>query len=202
MGGYDAVLLTGGAARRMGGVDKPGLAVGDRPMALRVADAVPGAVRVIVVGPGYPGLRADVVTREEPAGAGPVAALAAGLAHVTAPRVAVLATDLPFVTSAVVDLLAGAVTGHDVALLVDDTGADQYLIAVWSTSALRAALTAVGVPAGASMRRLLAAAGSVERRRVPVGSVGVPPWFDCDTPEDLRRARRLDPRPGEPRGEP
>jgi Molybdopterin-guanine dinucleotide biosynthesis protein A len=188
---HDAVLLTGGTARRMGGVDKPGLVVGGRPMALRVAEAVSGAARLVVVGPGYRGLHADVVTREEPAGSGPVAAVAAGLAHVTAPLVALLAADLPFVTSAEVRMLAGAVVGHDAAVLVDDTGADQYLVAVWSTPALRVALAGLGEPAGVSMRRLLAAAGSVERRRA-TGSGGAPPWFDCDTPDDLRRARRLD----------
>ena len=53
MDGWDAVILAGGAARRMGGVDKPGLRVGGRTMLERVVDAVRGAT-VVVVGPPRP----------------------------------------------------------------------------------------------------------------------------------------------------
>ncbi|PWU56748.1 hypothetical protein DLE60_25700, partial [Micromonospora globispora] len=40
---YAAVVLTGGAARRMGGVDKPARPVGGRPMLHRVLAAVAAA---------------------------------------------------------------------------------------------------------------------------------------------------------------
>ena len=81
MGTYAAVVLAGGAARRMGGVDKPALPVGGRPMRDRVLAAVSDATPRVLVGP------ADAVPRracgsirEEPPGGGPVAAAAAGLA--------------------------------------------------------------------------------------------------------------------------
>ncbi|MEV7228474.1 NTP transferase domain-containing protein [Polymorphospora sp. NPDC051019] len=80
---YAAVLLAGGAARRMAGVDKPAVPVGGRPMRDRVLAAVADAHPRIVVGP-PDGLPADVLTaREDPPGSGPVAALAAGLARLT-----------------------------------------------------------------------------------------------------------------------
>jgi molybdenum cofactor guanylyltransferase len=188
---YDAVVLTGGRARRMDGTDKPAVEVAGRPLVLRVAAAVPDAARVVVVGPTYPGLRADVVTRERPAGSGPVAALAEGARNVRADQVVVLAADLPFLDAAAVRALRAAVRGHDLALLVDDTGRDQYLVAAWRTAALRDALAAAGPPEGASLRRLVAAVPAVVRHGVRVGAGDPPPWFDCDTEADVALARRI-----------
>ncbi|MEV1145384.1 NTP transferase domain-containing protein, partial [Micromonospora sp. NPDC049799] len=51
MGGYAAVVLAGGAARRMGGTDKPARPVAGRPMRDRVLAAVPDADPRILVGP-------------------------------------------------------------------------------------------------------------------------------------------------------
>ena len=185
---YDAILLTGGAATRMGGRPKPAMLVGDTSLAERVATAVAGAARLIVVGPAF-GLDADVVTAEEPPGSGPVAAIAAGVGHVRTAYVAVLAADLPFLTAEVIDDLRTAVIGFDVALLTDDSGNDQFLCAVWPTGALRAALDRLGESAGASVRQLVAHGGRAVRRSVSTMD-GPPPWFDCDTEADLRRARR------------
>ncbi|MET7461892.1 NTP transferase domain-containing protein [Nonomuraea sp. NPDC005501] len=106
-GGYDVVVLAGGEARRLGGADKPGLVVGGRTLLERVVAAVPGAGRVVVVGPEreLPGV---VFTREDPPGGGPVPALRAGLREVTAPRVVLLAADLPFLTPAHIATLLSA----------------------------------------------------------------------------------------------
>ncbi|WP_204250989.1 NTP transferase domain-containing protein, partial [Saezia sanguinis] len=46
----DVIVLAGGRASRMGGVDKPGLVVGGRSM-LETALAAAGAGRTVVVGP-------------------------------------------------------------------------------------------------------------------------------------------------------
>ena len=188
---YAAIVLTGGQARRLGGVHKPGLLVGGRSLAARVLDAVGDAQQVVVVGPAVPGVRVDLVTREEPPGSGPVAALAAGLPAVSAPVVATLGGDLPFLDAAtVLDLRSAleAEPGAGAALLVDDAGRDQPLCAVWRTGALRAALAEVGEPAGVPVRAVVAAAGTVVRRATAVRH-GPPPWFDCDTDEDLTTAR-------------
>ncbi|MDP9435787.1 MAG: molybdenum cofactor guanylyltransferase, partial [Actinomycetota bacterium] len=141
---YDAVVLAGGSARRLGGVDKPGLEVGGRSLLASVLAAVPDAGVRVVVGPPR-ALPPDVVqVREEPPGRGPVPALAAGLVHVTAPRVAVLAADLPFLDGATVARLRAAAEHADAALLVDDEGRDQYLCSVWRTPELRAGLPGAG----------------------------------------------------------
>ncbi|WP_240957281.1 DUF6457 domain-containing protein [Streptomyces chilikensis] len=94
--GYDAVVLAGGAARRLGGADKPGVRVGGRALLDRVLAACAGAGRTVVVADPRPTARPVRWAREEPPGGGPLAALAAGLEHTTAASVVVLSADLPF----------------------------------------------------------------------------------------------------------
>ncbi|WP_330439343.1 NTP transferase domain-containing protein [Micromonospora sp. NBC_00821] len=104
MGTYAAVVLAGGAARRMGGLDKPALPVGGRPMRDRVLAAVSDATPRVLVGAADAVPAGVLVVREDPPGGGPVAAAAAGLAlldpDVTV--VALLAADLPLLTRAAI----------------------------------------------------------------------------------------------------
>ena len=178
---YDAVVLAGGGARRLGGVDKPGLEVGGRTLLDRVLAAVSDAGTVVVVGASRPTVRPVVWAREDPPGGGPAAALAAGLAHVTADTVVVLAADLPFLDVATVAVLRAAAQGADGAVLVDDEGRDQVLTSCWSTVRLRD--RAVGDLHGQPLRAVL-------RGLVPVRLPAPDPRAvrDVDTPEDLARA--------------
>ncbi len=182
MSAYDVVVLAGGGGRRLGGADKPGLTVGGRTLLDRVLGAVEGAAEVVVVGPERPTVRPVLWAREEPPGGGPAAALAAGLLHVTAPVVVVLAADLPFLDAATVQVLLDAVGTGDGALLVDGDGRDQVLTSAWRTPALRE--RAVGDLAGAPLRALL-------RGLVPVRLAAPDPRAvqDVDTPQDLARAQ-------------
>jgi molybdopterin-guanine dinucleotide biosynthesis protein A len=222
--GFAAVVLTGGAARRMGGVDKPALPVGGSRMRDRVLAAVAAARPRIVVGPADD-LPPDVLdVREQPAGGGPVAALAAGLAlldgtdagyaspgpdtahdgpgpdgadgdgetrRAPVDCVAVLAGDLPLLTAAAVHGLRAALdrSTADGAVYVDDAGHPQWLCGVWRPAALRRALDRLaarhGGLTGTSVRALMAELTVAE---VSWLGLGPPPWFDCDTDEDLRRA--------------
>jgi hypothetical protein len=145
-----------------------------------------------------------------------VAAAAAGLAQVPpgVATVALLAADLPLLDAAAVALLratldppagdppagdppvgdppvGGPTAPWDAAFFVDDGGRRQSLCGVWRVAALRAALDrlAAGRPgpaplAGRSVRALLAGVRAVDVR----SAGGPPPWFDCDTDADLRRA--------------
>ncbi|MFC3503433.1 molybdenum cofactor guanylyltransferase [Micromonospora krabiensis] len=195
MGRYAAVVLAGGAARRMGGVDKTTLPVGGRPMRDRVLAAVADAEPRILVGPADavpPGVR---VTREEPPGGGPVAAAVAGLALLDpgTPLVALLAADLPLLTREAVDALRRALDGPgeaDGVCYVDGDGRRQSLCGVWRVAPLRAALDRLaaargGTLSGASVRALL---GGLTVRTLAWAGQGPPPWFDCDTDQDVRRA--------------
>lgn len=186
--GFDAVILAGGAARRMGGAAKPDEDVGGRSMLAWVADAVAAAGRIVVVGPRRPvpdGSAARFVgVQEDPPGAGPVPALAAGLTRVRASQVALLAADLPFLRAEHIDRLRAALDAAAGAVLVDDSGRPQWLCGVWRTAPLATALARYD---GASLRGLL---GPLQPRRVTVPATSRPPWYDCDTPEQLATARR------------
>ncbi len=160
-------------------------------MLARVLEAVASADPRIVVGP--PSLApllppSVVLTLEEPPGGGPVAAVAQAVRLLPAElaNVAVLSADLPFLTASVVNGLSAAVTGADVAVLLDGGGRPQWLCAVWQAAALRRRLEAVGPPEGVPMRDLVG--GCAVRQVVASAGAGPPPWFDCDTDFDLRRA--------------
>jgi molybdopterin-guanine dinucleotide biosynthesis protein A len=186
---YDAVILAGGAAKRLGGADKPGLAVAGRAMVERVLEVCAGAGRTVVVGPRRGTGQAVVWAREEPPGGGPLAALAAGLREVTAETVVVFAADLPFVTREVVrGLLAELDTAAEGVVLTDPGGRDQPLAAVYRTEALRRELALIaaehGGVAGLPLR-LLTAELVLRRLPDPTGEAS----FDCDTWEDLSTAR-------------
>ncbi|MHB8451581.1 MAG: molybdenum cofactor guanylyltransferase, partial [Mycobacteriales bacterium] len=73
---FAVIVLAGGRARRLGGVDKPAQLVGGRTLLDRVLAAAAGAERRIVVGPARPGAlpRGVEVCCEEPPGGGPAAA--------------------------------------------------------------------------------------------------------------------------------
>jgi molybdopterin-guanine dinucleotide biosynthesis protein A len=179
---YDAIVLAGGAGSRLGRPDKPQLEVGGQSLLDRVVAAVADAQHVVVVGPPQPVAGTVAFCREEPAGAGPVAAVAAGLPLTSADVVVVLAGDLPWIAPAVPALLA-ALPAAGVAMLADEDGRANYLAAAWRRRELAAALAALGDPAGASARSLIAA----------VPQVLVPDrggWGrDCDTWDDLAQAR-------------
>ncbi|WP_051942649.1 molybdenum cofactor guanylyltransferase [Streptacidiphilus rugosus] len=183
---YDAVILAGGAARRLDGVDKPGLLVGGVTLLDRVLAACGDARVTVVVGPERPTVRPVRWTREEPPGGGPAAALAAGLGLVTAEVVLLLAADLPFLDPAAVHHLLDTLRNEpniEAATLVDVEGRDQLLTAAYRTAPLRAALARVGPPDGARLRAVTG--GLATRHLTDPRGVSV----DCDTWEDVRLAR-------------
>ncbi|WP_328742470.1 molybdenum cofactor guanylyltransferase [Streptomyces caniferus] len=120
---YDTIVLAGGAARRLGGADKPALSVGGRPLLDRVLAACPDAAITVVVGPHRPTTRTVVRALDDPPGGGPLAALDAGLRHTTAPTVLVLSADLPFLTAATVQTLLAAATETSAAAAPDGASA-------------------------------------------------------------------------------
>jgi molybdopterin-guanine dinucleotide biosynthesis protein A len=185
---YDAVVLAGGAARRLGGADKPGVRVGGRALLDRVLSACAGARTTVVVSAPRPTVRPVRWAREEPPGAGPVAALEAGLRHATAEHAVVLSADLPFLEPATLHRLLAALgrTGADGALLTDADGRDQPLVAAYRTAALRRALAALATgPGGLTGLPLRRLTGALRLTRVPDPLAS----FDCDTWDDIADAR-------------
>lgn len=178
--GYDAIVLAGGSGSRMDGADKASLTIAGTTLLDRVLAAVGGAGTVVVVGPPRPTQRPVTWTREHPAGTGPAAATRAGLELIDADLVLLLAADLPFLTVATVERLLAAAAPAG-AVLVDDRGRPQWLASAWPTDALRAA----DLTPGGSLR---AAFGPLQPAELAVDGREV---LDCDTPDDLARAREL-----------
>lgn len=185
-----AILLAGGRGRRLGGVDKPLLRVGEARMvdAAVAAARAAGCAPITVVGsdPGLPGVAA---VREEPPFGGPVAGIAAaldawGVEGLAPGRCLLLACDIPSAGAAVRALLA-ADDGDDGdgALLVAADGRHR-LVALLATAALRAAVAALpdrgrDAPLREVLRRLRL------REVVDAAAAGA----DVDTWEDLVVAR-------------
>ncbi|TDU77124.1 molybdopterin-guanine dinucleotide biosynthesis protein A [Streptomyces sp. KS 21] len=184
---YDAIVLAGGAARRLGGADKPALHVGGRALLDRVLDACTDAGTTVVVGGRRPTSRPVRWTREDPPGAGPLAALDAGLRQTTAELVLVLSADLPFLDRATVRALLDS-AGGDGALLRDPTGRDQPLVAAYRAEPLRREIALLATEhGGLSGLPLRALTAELDLARV-TGSAPLAS-FDCDTWDDLAAAR-------------
>ena len=181
---FDAIVLAGGGARRLGGTDKPALEVGGVSLLDRVLAACEGAASVAVVGPPRPVSRQVVFTREYPPGGGPVPALAAGLTVGSAELVVVFAADLPFLDAEAVTALRRALTA-DAVFFTDARGKDQPLAALYRRTTLAAALDALPELRGA---RLFSVVEGLDATRIP-DPRGV--TADCDTWEAVHAARAL-----------
>jgi molybdopterin-guanine dinucleotide biosynthesis protein A len=204
----DAVILAGGRAERLGGASKPDLVVGGQRLLTTAIDAArsAGCTRIVVVGP--PSLEAPgcIVVREDPPFGGPVAGLAAGLAALASDAAAdaappkatsdadalVLACDMPDAPEAVARLIAARATadggGADGVCLVDASGREQWLAAVYSRRALARAFDELGGVDGAAMRRL---AASLDLIAVADGGTA----YDIDTWGDLARSNEQEAAP-------
>ncbi|WP_353943516.1 NTP transferase domain-containing protein [Streptomyces sp. HUAS MG91] len=194
---YDAVVLAGGAARRLGGADKPGVRVGGRALLDRVLAACAGARDTVVVAAPRPTARPVRWAREEPPGGGPLAALGAGVRALDGPAgtrpdtVVALSADLPFLEPRTVRLLLDTLAAQDAegALLTDGEGRDQPLVAAYRVAPLRRTLTALTREHGALTGlplRLLTRDLRLARRTDPVAPAAS---FDCDTWDDIAAAR-------------
>jgi molybdopterin-guanine dinucleotide biosynthesis protein A len=183
---YDGVVLAGGKAIRLGGVNKPEVTIGGRQLLDVAVEALDDADQVIVVGGQIATTRSVIWTRETSIGAGPVAALSAALELVRAPTVVLLAADLPFLTSAAVSALVSSRGSAVAVLAVDADDRDQPLLGAYDAAALRAAIP--DETSGASMRSLLSRLSVIGRiERIDLG--GSPPvTMDCDTSADFARA--------------
>lgn len=183
------IVLTGGSAARLQGVDKASIEVVGVTLLERVLGALTEVPVVVVVG--GPVLTSRPVTnvREDPPDGGPAAGVLAGVSGFASPPrlVVVLAVDLPLVTPATVRRLVASaeVPGGecDGALLVDGNGRRQYLCAVYRTDALLASAPPPVEHHGLAVRTLV---GRLRLREVrALGGEAQ----DVDTWADLRLVR-------------
>lgn len=184
---WAAVILAGGGARRLGGVDKPALVVGGRSLLDRAIAAATGASQIVVVGPARPTAAEVSWARESPPGGGPVAAIKAGLAVLDtgAEIVVVLAADLPLISPDIVSRLVVKLARRhdaDAVAAASEDGRVQPLVAAYRRAPLARALRDLGDVSDRPVREVLA------RLAVDV-LVDDAAACDIDTPDDLRRWR-------------
>lgn len=182
--GFAAVILAGGTAARMDGIDKSCIELAGRTLLELAIDALLDADEVVVVGPEPVRTSRPVTTvREDPPLGGPVAGLLTGVDSLLhRPQlIGVLAVDMPHVTPYTFRRLRQAAQGHDGAFIFGADGR-RHLAGVIDAARLARVRPDLEHQHGMSMRRLLE----------PLDLAQVPPIDredqDIDTWADLRDA--------------
>ena len=174
---YAAVILAGGTAVRMDGIDKASVEYAGRTLLEHALAALADAVEVVVVGAEVPTTRPATFVREEPPQGGPAAGLLAGRDALqgSPDHLAVLAVDMPRVRADTFRRLLAAAEGHDGALLVDGSGRPA-LAGVLDLAALDRVRPddAVGLP----LHRLLAPLDLADVAALPGEARDVDTWAD------------------------
>jgi molybdopterin-guanine dinucleotide biosynthesis protein A len=182
------ILLTGGASRRMG-VDKATLVVDGETLAARAARVLAAVCDpVIEVGSGVSGLPA---VREDPPGAGPLAALVAGAGALGALPVVLLACDMPFVDEPLLRLLAQWPGDGTVVPVAD--GRFQYACARYGAAAIDEANAALRSGHG-GLKHATDATVTYLSEREWQAVAPAHAFADFDTPGDIARFGRDGPR--------
>jgi molybdopterin-guanine dinucleotide biosynthesis protein A len=105
-----ALILAGGKATRLGGVDKRELVIEGRTIFERQLEALPGLELLVSSPHDIPGHR---TVRDAIPDGGPLAGIAAGLAAARTTWLLVLAGDMPYITAAFIDRLLSR-TANDI----------------------------------------------------------------------------------------
>ena len=181
---FDAIVLAGGRASRLGGTPKAELVVGGRSLLSRALDAAADSRNVVVVGTSSAVPLGVLVTRESPAFGGPAAGIAAGLealsVNPSADFVLVLACDVPHSAAAVDTLLARLTDGPHGVIAVDSEGHRQPLLGVYRTEALASAVRERGSDIqNLSVRALLSGLDLADVPVPPGSTDDIDTWTDA-----------------------
>ena len=178
------VILTGGESSRFG-ANKSEIFFDGTTLLLGLLEKLP-AGHVVIVGPSFDQeIRPVQFAREDPIGGGPVAALGAGIQFVRDEFLVLLATDLPFVSSIIPELLKFLPTDLDAIIPVDNSDRLQTLSGIYRTEALLTALNGMASLTGESMRNLVS---MLKIQKFPLNAKDASKLLDIDTPQDLIRA--------------
>nr|HEX4314367.1 molybdenum cofactor guanylyltransferase [Kofleriaceae bacterium] len=133
-----ALILGGGRATRLGGLDKLAIVVDGATILDRLrAVLAPRVGELVIAAPrDVPGVRCV----RDAAGEGPLAGIAAGLAAVGAPWLIVVAGDMPYLTGALVDRVLAARAEDRDAVGVTHAGRPQPLVCALRVAAARPAV--------------------------------------------------------------
>lgn len=196
------VILAGGRGRRLGGVDKPLIAMpDDRPLlahALQRLAPWPGPLLISAGGDAsrFAAFRApvlaDFVTEADGGGAGPLAGLLAAMRWLETERPDIawlvsLPGDLPTPPRDLLTRLRSArAQAHARAAVAMSGGRVHNVVGLWPVAA---AAELEGVLTVAGLRRVGAWVDSLNAARADWGTAAPDPFDNINTPQDLDRAR-------------
>ena len=184
-----ALILAGGDSRRMG-QDKAGLMLDGKSLLERVTATMQQIFPNVIVS--VRRLRGEVdlpQVCDEHEASGPLAGLIAGLAQVDTPWVFAVACDMPFVSTRVVEHLAGC-RGKFQAVVPVVGGYEQPLAAFYAKStleAMRASLAAGDRSLRGSLEKL--EVNYVSEAELLAADPQLRSFFDLDTPQDFQAAQ-------------
>lgn len=190
MQGLAALVLAGGAARRIGGADKPLLELAGRHILTRILDALATETPTIAISANGDAARFSpfgrpVLADGDFVGQGPLAGVLAGLewaATLGATTLLTIPGDTPFIPPGLAAALAPAPS------CAASLGRVHHLVALWpvaARAALRAHLAAPGP------RDVASFAASLPMRPVDFPCNSGDPFFNVNTPADLATARHI-----------
>ena len=185
---WTLVVLSGGRATRLGGVEKSTLLLDGIPLLDHVIAPVPDDIPIVIVGPEIDPQRDVHFVIEEPRYGGPVAGLAAALDAVRTPLLALLATDMPRAGALTTVMIEALVADRyaDASVAIDDSGRRQLMCGAFRMDALRRAIRDGGIPADRSMRSLYEQLNVCEVRLTREQSALL---HNIDTDEELNAAQ-------------
>jgi len=182
------IVLCGGTSSRLAGLDKTRESLAGTTVMDHLLNSLPSGWEVVCVGEQRATTRPVKWCRESPAGGGPVAGIAAGLAHLgqlDTETCVVVGGDMPFASPALpalVDMLNKR-PELDAVLATDPDGRRQPLLAAYRCGMLRAAIPQK--PAGARLMSV------VETLATGTVACETRVTLDVDTPESLEHARHI-----------
>lgn len=185
-----ALILAGGAARRLGRIDKALLDLDGRSLLARIIERlVPQAARIALSANGDPArfvaFGLPVLPDGAIAGQGPLAGVLVGLDWAAAQGADALLTvpgDTPFIPP---DLAAALAPAPACAM---SAGQVHHLVALWPVTARAALRRFLSEPGPRGVRDFTA---GLPMRRVDFPAVAWDPFHNVNTPDDLAAARLL-----------
>jgi molybdopterin-guanine dinucleotide biosynthesis protein A len=185
-----ALILAGGAARRLGGIDKPLIELGGTSLLARIIDRLrPQAASIALSANSDPARFAAfglTILPDGPfAGQGPLAGVLAGLDWAAANDADTLLTvpgDTPFIPPDLASALAPAPS------CATSAGRVHHLVGLWPVASRRALREFLTAPGPRAVRDFTI---GLNMRRVAFRSVAFDPFYNVNTPDDVAGAAAL-----------
>jgi len=179
------IVLSGGTSARFGS-DKSQAKIAGKSLIALILGSIPSEFKVVIVGED-PKIKNSLYqcVHEDPMGGGPLAGFKTGLAACESELVALIATDMPFASARVLNLLNFMREHDDAVMYVDAEGFKQPLAALYRSQSVERALADMGEVQGKSMRELVS---HLMVHEIEMSEEIAKTLMDIDTVADLEQA--------------